>query len=104
MLGLRVCILGFSVFVLCFRVCGLWFVRVLESNAKGFAICFGHRSWNTAIHMMLGMRIAGGRVAIAPERALRPYDFDLKEHFSLLTQTTAQNDANTPVYITQYRV
>ncbi|KAL8448913.1 hypothetical protein Emed_003483 [Eimeria media] len=55
----------------------------VEPLQKGAAIYFGHQSWNTAINVMLGMRIAGGRTAIAPERSLKPYDFDLKEKFSL---------------------
>ncbi|XP_026189953.1 uncharacterized protein LOC34618003 [Cyclospora cayetanensis] len=55
--------------------------------AKGVAIYFGHHSWNTVINVMLGMRLAGGRVAIAPERSLKPYDFNYKEKFRLLSQT-----------------
>ncbi|OEH78100.1 phosphatidylinositol-4-phosphate 5- phosphatidylinositol-4-phosphate 5-kinase [Cyclospora cayetanensis] len=61
--------------------------RPLGIAAKGVAIYFGHHSWNTVINVMLGMRLAGGRVAIAPERSLKPYDFNYKEKFRLLSQT-----------------
>ena len=62
--------------------------RAIEPATKGVAIYFGHRSWNMAINVMLGMRIAAGRIAIAPERSLKPYDFDVKEKFQLLSHSS----------------
>ncbi|OEH73820.1 hypothetical protein cyc_05953 [Cyclospora cayetanensis] len=56
-------------------------------EAKGFVVHFGHQSWNMVINIMVGIRLAGGRAMSEPHRAVEPYDFLMKEKFSVLPKT-----------------
>ncbi|CAK51418.1 phosphatidylinositol-4-phosphate 5-kinase. phosphatidylinositol-4-phosphate 5-kinase [Eimeria tenella] len=80
--------------------------NITGQPTKGLAVYFGHHSWNVALNVMLGMRLAGGRVAVAPERSLKPYDYNYKEKFRLLSNSSALDSASalrpTAVRFTDY--
>ncbi|XP_026194326.1 uncharacterized protein LOC34622224 [Cyclospora cayetanensis] len=61
--------------------------RSAGKEAKGFVVHFGHQSWNMVINIMVGIRLAGGRAMSEPHRAVEPYDFLMKEKFSVLPKT-----------------
>ncbi|KAL8427935.1 hypothetical protein Efla_003449 [Eimeria flavescens] len=61
--------------------------RALGKDAKGLVVHFGHESWNMVINIMVGIRLAGGRAMSEPHRAVEPYDFVMKEKFSVLPKT-----------------
>eukprot|EP00928_Gymnodinium_smaydae_P023640 TRINITY_DN19433_c0_g1_i1.p1 TRINITY_DN19433_c0_g1~~TRINITY_DN19433_c0_g1_i1.p1 ORF type:complete len:806 (+),score=184.75 TRINITY_DN19433_c0_g1_i1:62-2479(+) len=50
---------------------------------KGLAVHFGHENWNMVISMMLGIRLAVGRVQNEIPRDIGPVDFIMKEKFSI---------------------
>ena len=54
---------------------------------KGLVVHFGHESWNMVINIMVGIRLAGGRAMSEPHRSVEPYDFVMKEKFSVLPKT-----------------
>ncbi|CDJ43485.1 phosphatidylinositol-4-phosphate 5-kinase, putative [Eimeria tenella] len=56
-------------------------------DTKGFVVHFGHESWNMVINIMVGIRLAGSRAMSEPHRAVEPYDFLMKEKFSVLPKT-----------------
>ncbi|CDI75373.1 phosphatidylinositol-4-phosphate 5-kinase, putative [Eimeria praecox] len=56
-------------------------------DTKGFVVHFGHESWNMVINIMVGIRLAGARAMSEPHRAVEPYDFLMKEKFSVLPKT-----------------
>ncbi|CDJ47730.1 phosphatidylinositol-4-phosphate 5-kinase, putative [Eimeria brunetti] len=56
-------------------------------DTKGFVVHFGHESWNMVINIMVGIRLAGARAMSEPPRAVEPYDFLMKEKFSVLPKT-----------------
>lgn len=59
----------------------------LLGPSKGFAVHFGHPSWNTVLNMMVGIRLAGGRTNNEPRRAIEAYDFVMKEKMSILPRS-----------------
>ncbi|KAL8448741.1 hypothetical protein Emag_003867 [Eimeria magna] len=59
----------------------------LGKDAKGLVVHFGHESWNMVINIMVGIRLAGGRAMSEPHRNVEPYDFVMKEKFSVLPKT-----------------
>ncbi|KAL8271037.1 hypothetical protein Esti_005022 [Eimeria stiedai] len=61
--------------------------RSLGKDAKGLVVHFGHESWNMVINIMVGIRLAGGRAMSEPHRNVEPYDFVMKEKFSVLPKT-----------------
>lgn len=56
----------------------------LLAPSKGLAVHFGHESWNMMLNMMVGIRLAAGRANNEPKRKIEPYDFIMKEKFSIL--------------------
>lgn len=61
---------------------------------KGFAVHFGHPSWNMVLNMMVGIRIAAGRINNEPRRRLEPYDFIMKEKISILPKSANLIETN----------
>lgn len=61
--------------------------RAGGKDTKGFVVHFGHESWNMVINIMVGIRLAGSRAMSEPHRAVEPYDFLMKEKFSVLPKT-----------------
>lgn len=51
---------------------------------KGLAVHFGHENWNMVVSMMIGIRMAVGRVRHEVTRELAPVDFIMKEKFSII--------------------
>ncbi|KAL7068914.1 phosphatidylinositol-4-phosphate 5-kinase family protein [Cryptosporidium serpentis] len=51
---------------------------------KGYRVHFGHGSWNTVLNMMIGMRLAMGRIYSEPNRNVAEYDFLMKEKFVII--------------------
>lgn len=68
-------------------VCWVSPFRSGSNEAKGFVVHFGHESWNMVINIMVGIRLAGSRAMSEPHRAVEPYDFLMKEKFSVLPRT-----------------
>lgn len=64
----------------------VFFFRLLGPT-KGFAVHFGHPSWNMVLNMMVGVRLAGGRISNEPRRAVEAYDFVMKEKISILPRS-----------------
>lgn len=64
----------------------------LLGPSKGFAVHFGHPSWNMVLNMMVGIRLAGGRISNEPRRAVEAYDFIMKEKISILPRS--EREAN----------
>jgi hypothetical protein len=55
----------------------------LFSPTKGYAIYFGHRSWNMVLNMMIGIRLAGKLVVAKPSRSIIPSDFTSKSKINI---------------------
>jgi len=58
-------------------------VHRLLGPKKGMAVHFGHENWNMVLNMMVGIRIALGRISNEPRRELHEFDFMNKEKFSI---------------------
>eukprot|EP01071_Lankesteria_metandrocarpae_P000612 Lankesteria_metandrocarpae@DN1083_c0_g1_i1.p1 len=65
----------------------------LLSPTKGLAVHFGHESWNMMLNMMVGIRLASARLSSEPRRQIGPYDFVMKEKFSIMPQTYGLYDS-----------
>lgn len=61
----------------------------LLGPSKGFAVHFGHPSWNMVLNMMVGIRLAAGRINNEPRRKVEAYDFIMKEKISILPRSSA---------------
>lgn len=59
----------------------------LLGPSKGFAVHFGHPSWNMVLNMMVGIRLAGGRINNEPRRPVETYDFFMKEKITILPRS-----------------
>jgi len=59
-------------------------IHRLLGPKKGMAVHFGHENWNMVLNMMVGIRIALGRIANEPRRELHEFDFMNKEKFSIV--------------------
>lgn len=57
-------------------------------KTKGYVVYIGHESWNTVLNMMIGMRLAIGRVYSEPNRNVADYDFIMKEKFFIIPRTS----------------
>ncbi|KAH8739529.1 hypothetical protein FG386_001961 [Cryptosporidium ryanae] len=55
---------------------------------KGYVVYIGHESWNNVLNMMVGMRLAIGRVYSEPNRQVADYDFIMKEKFFIIPRTS----------------
>ncbi|OII73760.1 phosphatidylinositol-4-phosphate 5-kinase [Cryptosporidium ubiquitum] len=64
----------------------------MMKRTKGYVVYIGHESWNTVLNMMIGMRLAIGRVYSEPNRNVADYDFIMKEKFFIIPRT--QNLSN----------
>eukprot|EP00923_Selenidium_pygospionis_P011050 GHVN01019247.1.p1 GENE.GHVN01019247.1~~GHVN01019247.1.p1 ORF type:complete len:959 (-),score=151.24 GHVN01019247.1:1516-4392(-) len=62
--------------------------KKLFEPTKGLAVYFGHESWNMVLNMMVGIRLAAGRVSLEPARRVDNYDFKLKEKFSIIPRAS----------------
>eukprot|EP00742_Colponemidia_sp_Colp-10_P009217 GILJ01010035.1.p1 GENE.GILJ01010035.1~~GILJ01010035.1.p1 ORF type:complete len:840 (-),score=150.67 GILJ01010035.1:293-2812(-) len=51
---------------------------------KGLAVYFGHENWNLVVNMMVGIRMAVGRVTSEPARVVIDPDFKMKEKLTLV--------------------
>ncbi|KAH7647847.1 hypothetical protein FG379_000474 [Cryptosporidium bovis] len=58
------------------------------SRVKGYIVYIGHESWNNVLNMMIGMRLAIGRVYSEPNRQVADYDFIMKEKFFIIPRTS----------------
>lgn len=68
-------------------------------RTKGYVVYIGHESWNTVLNMMIGMRLAIGRVHSEPNRNVADYDFIMKEKFFIIPRTSKISNvkSNTPI-------
>ncbi|QOY40092.1 Phosphatidylinositol-4-phosphate 5-kinase [Cryptosporidium parvum] len=66
---------------------------------KGYAVYIGHESWNTVLNMMVGMRLAIGRVYSEPNRDVADYDFIMKEKFFIIPRTSRESNTKSNVLI-----
>lgn len=57
--------------------------RVLSAK-KGIAVHFGHENWNTVVNMMIGLRMAVGRVSNEIDREVQALDFRMRDKFVIL--------------------
>lgn len=63
--------------------------KILDSGPRGLVVHFGHESWNMMLNMMIGIRMAANRASSESLRRIEPYDFIMKEKFSILPKLTA---------------
>ncbi|KAH8583307.1 phosphatidylinositol-4-phosphate 5-kinase [Cryptosporidium sp. chipmunk genotype I] len=66
---------------------------------KGYVVYIGHESWNTVLNMMVGMRLAIGRVYSEPNRDVADYDFIMKEKFFIIPRTSRALNAKSNISI-----
>eukprot|EP01053_Blabericola_migrator_P000620 Blabericola_migrator_1__619@NODE_1153_length_5262_cov_26_285467_g786_i0_p2_GENE_NODE_1153_length_5262_cov_26_285467_g786_i0NODE_1153_length_5262_cov_26_285467_g786_i0_p2_ORF_typecomplete_len488_score53_73PIP5K/PF01504_18/2_8e71_NODE_1153_length_5262_cov_26_285467_g786_i08642327 len=62
--------------------------KILDSGPRGLVVHFGHESWNMVLNMMVGIRLAAARASLEPPRNVMPYDFIIKEKFSILPKAS----------------
>eukprot|EP01054_Gregarina_sp_Poly1_P011196 Gregarina_sp_Poly_1__11195@NODE_916_length_5724_cov_311_910553_g651_i0_p1_GENE_NODE_916_length_5724_cov_311_910553_g651_i0NODE_916_length_5724_cov_311_910553_g651_i0_p1_ORF_typecomplete_len1136_score166_09PIP5K/PF01504_18/0_00028_NODE_916_length_5724_cov_311_910553_g651_i023165414 len=62
--------------------------KLLDSGPRGLVVHFGHESWNMVLNMMVGIRLAAARASVEPMRSVEPYDFLMKEKFSILPKAS----------------
>lgn len=62
--------------------------KFLDSGPRGLIVHFGHESWNMVLNMMVGLRIAAARASLEPSRFVEPYDFQMREKFSILPRSS----------------
>jgi 1-phosphatidylinositol-4-phosphate 5-kinase len=53
---------------------------------RGIAVHFGHENWNMVLNMMIGIRLAVGRVSFEMDRPVQAIDFNVKDKFSIVPQ------------------
>ncbi|KAK8791945.1 hypothetical protein WA158_005322 [Blastocystis sp. Blastoise] len=58
--------------------------NALISSSKGLAVHFAHDSWNLVLNIMMGIRMAVGRVMSEPSRPLGPDDMKMKEKMTII--------------------
>ncbi|KAJ1615203.1 putative phosphatidylinositol-4-phosphate 5-kinase [Cryptosporidium canis] len=64
---------------------------------KGYVVYIGHESWNTVLNMMVGMRLAIGRVYSEPNRNVADYDFIMKEKFFIIPRDSRQSSTKSNI-------
>ncbi|KAF7456517.1 Phosphatidylinositol-4-phosphate 5-kinase [Cryptosporidium felis] len=68
-------------------------------RTKGYVVYIGHDSWNTVLNMMIGMRLAIGRVYSEPNRTVADYDFIMKEKFFIIPRTSNLSNLKTSFWV-----
>lgn len=68
------------------------------SESKGVAVHFTQKSWDMVVNVMMGIRMAVGRVMMEPNRPLCPNDYTMKEKMTIVSQKN-DNDINKVVVV-----
>lgn len=68
------------------------------SESKGVAVHFTQKSWNMVVNVMMGIRMAVGRVMMEPNRPLCPNDYTMKEKMTIVSPKN-DNDINKVVAV-----
>lgn len=56
----------------------------LISSSKGLAVHFAHDSWDLVLNIMMGIRMAVGRVMSEPSRPIGPQDMTMREKMTIV--------------------